>query len=66
MDPERIQELARRFAKPAIVIEEVEDAVQEAIRQAKGEALVLVTGSLFIAAGARETWSKIKVPVNKE
>lgn len=66
MDPERIQELARRYARPAIIIEEVQDAVREAIRQAKGEALVLVTGSLFIAAGARETWQGIKVPVNKE
>jgi dihydrofolate synthase/folylpolyglutamate synthase len=66
MDPERIQELARRYARPAIIIEEVQDAVREAICQAKGEALVLVTGSFFIAAGARETWPGIKVPVNKE
>lgn len=56
MDPNQLVKLAHRYGRSAVVIEEVQDAVKEAIRIADGEALVLVTGSLFIAAGARHTW----------
>jgi dihydrofolate synthase/folylpolyglutamate synthase len=56
MDPELLLELAHRFGRPAKVVEKVEDAVAEALRIAGNGALVLVAGSLFIAAGARWTW----------
>ncbi len=39
-----------------IVIPEVEDALEEALRLAGDDRLVLVTGSIFIAAGARHSW----------
>lgn len=60
-DPVELVDLAHRWGRPAKVIDKVEDALEEAIRVAAGEAVVLVTGSLFVAAGARESWyQKIK------
>ena len=56
MDPEELVDLAHRFGRPAKLVDTVEEALDEAVRLADGEALVLVAGSLFVAAGARETW----------
>jgi dihydrofolate synthase / folylpolyglutamate synthase len=56
MEPEKLMELVQRFGKPVKVVEAVEDALDAAIEMAGKEALVLVTGSIFVAAGARETW----------
>jgi dihydrofolate synthase/folylpolyglutamate synthase len=56
MEPERLVELAHHFGRPARVVQAVEDALEEALRLANGSAMVLVTGSLFVAAGARDTW----------
>jgi dihydrofolate synthase/folylpolyglutamate synthase len=56
MPPEQLVELAHRFGKPARVVEAVEDALEEAIRLAGDEEMVLATGSIFVAAGARHTW----------
>jgi dihydrofolate synthase/folylpolyglutamate synthase len=56
--PEYLVELAHRFGRPAKVVPAIEDALEEAIRLAEGEAMVLAAGSLFVAAGARETWYK--------
>jgi len=56
MQPEKLLALAQRFGKPAMIVEAVEDALEEAIQQAGEEKMVLVTGSIFVAAGARDTW----------
>jgi len=56
MDPVRLQKLAHRFGRSAKVVEKIEDALPEALRIAGENAMVLVTGSLFTAAGARFTW----------
>ena len=56
MDPERLVTIAHRYGKPAKAISAVEDALEEAMRLAEGETMVLVTGSIFVAAGARHTW----------
>jgi folylpolyglutamate synthase/dihydropteroate synthase len=56
MDPELLIELAHQHGRPAKIIEEIPAALEEAIRLSSGEALVLVAGSLFVAAGAREAW----------
>jgi len=56
MEPELLLELAHRFGRSAQVSEKIEDAMAEAIKIAGGDALVLVAGSLFVAAGARWTW----------
>ncbi len=63
--PETLVELAHRFGRPAKIVPAIEDALEEAIRLAEGEAMVLVAGSLFVAAGARETWyNRNQVPQN--
>lgn len=56
MEPEKIVELAHRHGRPAKATGSIEEALPEAIRLAQGRELVLVTGSLFVAAGAREVW----------
>jgi dihydrofolate synthase/folylpolyglutamate synthase len=56
IDPEKLVALAHRDGRPARVIEKVEEALPEAIRLAGQEALVLVTGSIFVAAAARDSW----------
>jgi dihydrofolate synthase / folylpolyglutamate synthase len=56
IEPEKIVELAHQHGKPAKVVPAVDEALWEAIKNAEGEAVVLVTGSVFVAAGARQTW----------
>ena len=62
IEPEPLVELAHRYGKPAKAVAAVEDALEEAIRMADGEALVLAAGSIFVAAAVRETWHKRKRP----
>jgi len=63
IEPERLVELAFPFEKPVRVVAKIEDAFIEAITVAGNDHLILGTGSLFIAAAARETWQKIKLSV---
>lgn len=56
MEPEELVDYAHRFGKPVMVIPAVEDALEEALSIAGEDELILVTGSIFIAAGARYTW----------
>jgi dihydrofolate synthase/folylpolyglutamate synthase len=56
--PQPILELAQRYGRPASLVAEIDDALTEAIKQAEGSAMVLATGSLFVAAGVRESWHK--------
>jgi len=56
MEPEKLKELVQNFGKPVKVVEAVESALEEAIQIAGKNAIVLVTGSIFVAAGARHTW----------
>ncbi|MBN2148178.1 MAG: bifunctional folylpolyglutamate synthase/dihydrofolate synthase [Anaerolineales bacterium] len=58
MEPQILVDLAHQFGKPAILVRDVADALDEAIRQAGSEALVLATGSIFVASGVRIAWSK--------
>jgi dihydrofolate synthase/folylpolyglutamate synthase len=66
LDPEKIVVLAHRYGRPANLVTEIEAALIEALRLAEGDALVLATGSLFVAAGVRETWLKKHQPVLDE
>lgn len=56
IDPEKLVALAHHFGRPARVVEKVEDALAEGLREAEDDAVVLVTGSIFVAAAARDTW----------
>ncbi len=55
-DPDILVELIHRFGKPAEIIPDVAEGLGEALRLAGSEAAVLVTGSIFVAAGARIAW----------
>lgn len=55
-DLEHLVELARPFGKPVLVVPEVVDAMEEAVRSASEKGLALATGSIFIVAGVREAW----------
>ncbi|MFM8319815.1 MAG: bifunctional folylpolyglutamate synthase/dihydrofolate synthase [Chloroflexota bacterium] len=55
-DPQVLVEMAARYGRDVTIVSEVKDALDEALRRLDGDHLVLVTGSIFIAAGARETW----------
>ncbi len=59
IEPEELVKLAHRFGKQAIALSSVEEALSEANRLAQREAAILVTGSIFIAAAAREAWPEI-------
>ncbi len=54
--PEDLVDLAHQFGKPAQAFATIEEALDEAIRLADREAVILICGSLFIAAGARVVW----------
>jgi len=56
VDPEKLVEMAHQFGCPAVVTESVEAALEEALRLAEKEAVVLVAGSIFVAAGIRDAW----------
>jgi dihydrofolate synthase/folylpolyglutamate synthase len=56
IEPDALVEIAHRFGRPVRVIQQVEDAVEEALQMVNENGLVLVTGSIFVAAGARHTW----------
>jgi dihydrofolate synthase/folylpolyglutamate synthase len=55
-DMDMLMQEAGRYLQNATVVAAIEDALAEALRRQTGDDLVLVAGSIFIAAGARETW----------
>jgi dihydrofolate synthase/folylpolyglutamate synthase len=54
--PEELTQLALPFGKPTQIVPAVEDALQVALAQADEKSLVLAAGSIFVAAGIRQTW----------
>ncbi len=55
-DPDLLVELVEKYDRPVQVIPDVADALGEAVRLANPGKLVLVAGSIFVAAGARIVW----------
>ena len=58
MEASNLVDLAHSFGVPARVVLPLEDALQAGLEEADGEAVVLATGSIFVAAAIRETWRK--------
>jgi dihydrofolate synthase/folylpolyglutamate synthase len=58
IDPEILRELAAPYTVPVHIIPEIVDAFREAERLAGREKLILVTGSIFVAAAVRIEWKK--------
>jgi len=54
MDPDMLVELAQQFGKKAIKTLSVEQGLDEAMLQAGKDAVIVVAGSIFIAAAVRE------------
>ena len=59
MDPEIIATVAQEFKKPVAIHNDVGSATQEALEKLGDEEVLLITGSVFIAAGGREAWQEI-------
>ena len=55
-DPQELLRIAEVFDCPAVVESSVESALLRAIQQVDNESIVLVTGSIFMAAEARHSW----------
>jgi dihydrofolate synthase/folylpolyglutamate synthase len=55
-DPVQLAQEAARHNQQVTIVPAVEDALAEGLRRLDDNSLLLVTGSIFIAAGARETW----------
>lgn len=58
MDAELMREKAAEYACQLIVVKEVGDALEKALQIAGDDHLVLVTGSIFVAASARIAWDE--------
>jgi dihydrofolate synthase/folylpolyglutamate synthase len=56
IDPEHLTGWAEKFDVPVHTVPAVENALELALRLVDEHSMVLVTGSLFVAAGARDTW----------
>jgi folylpolyglutamate synthase/dihydropteroate synthase len=54
MEPELLVELANQFGKHAVETQSVEEGLAEAIQLAGRDSVIMVTGSIFVAAAVRE------------
>jgi dihydrofolate synthase / folylpolyglutamate synthase len=59
IDPHQLVELTRPYGIPARAVPRIEGAMLEALQDSHKGRLVLVTGSLFIVAGARLVWQEL-------
>ena len=65
MDAEELVHLAHRFGRSAIAIKPIENALSRALDEAGDEAIVLVTGSVFVAAAAKDILSAVNHENNR-
>ncbi len=56
IDPARLVEWVQGYGRPVQVIDAVEAALPQALHLAGDSALVLATGSIFVAAAVRDSW----------
>lgn len=61
IEPQALLELASSAGLSGRVVECVRDALEKALQEAGGEAMVLVAGSIFVTAEAREAWFRSQV-----
>jgi folylpolyglutamate synthase/dihydropteroate synthase len=50
--------MARQFGCPAQATQSIEAGLEQALQASGGEAVVLVAGSLFVAAAMRDVWQE--------
>jgi dihydrofolate synthase/folylpolyglutamate synthase len=61
----KLVELAHQFGRPALATADITGALEQAIRLAGQDAAVVVAGSIFVAAAAREEWPSIQKRINE-
>ncbi|RKX76318.1 MAG: bifunctional folylpolyglutamate synthase/dihydrofolate synthase [Spirochaetes bacterium] len=57
--PEKLLEMLKKLKRNASIAECAEEALKRALKMTEPEELILVTGSLYLVADAREAWFKI-------
>lgn len=65
MPAKKLVELAHQFGRPAIATSDITIALEKALKLVKKDDAIVVAGSIFVAAAAREEWSKLKSAPNK-
>jgi dihydrofolate synthase/folylpolyglutamate synthase len=60
LQAEKLVELAQESGCPAIATSEISGALEEAYKRADHETAIIVAGSIFVAAAAREEWPLLK------
>jgi dihydrofolate synthase/folylpolyglutamate synthase len=58
ISPAHLVEFAQPFGVRVSDLPTVEEALDEALQAAGDDALLLVTGSIFVVAGVREAWMR--------
>lgn len=61
IEAEKLVELAHRCGRSAEAITPIEDALEVALDEAGQEAVILITGSIFVAAAAQEILAKYQI-----
>jgi dihydrofolate synthase / folylpolyglutamate synthase len=59
-DPQILVDLAHKFGKPARIILDVAEALHTALKINDENTIILVTGSIFVVAGARIAWEEMR------
>jgi len=57
--PEKLLEMLKKLKRNVSIAECAEEALKRALKMTEPEELILVTGSLYLVADAREAWFKI-------
>lgn len=60
MEPNILVDLAHKFGRPAKIITDINEALRTAVKIRSENTVILVSGSIFVAAGARIAWSELK------
>jgi dihydrofolate synthase/folylpolyglutamate synthase len=58
MEAEKLAELAKGYPCEVKVVKAIEDAFDQALKFSNSHSVVVVTGSIFVVAAARETWDR--------
>ena len=56
LDPAELARMASKYGKETIVAQDIEEAIDAAIKASTKDSLICVTGSVFLVGEARERW----------
>ncbi|MBU0526874.1 bifunctional folylpolyglutamate synthase/dihydrofolate synthase [Candidatus Micrarchaeota archaeon] len=65
-DPKLLVQIVEKHSKKGIIVEDVKKATKKAVEMAETGDIVLVTGSLFTVAEAREIWHQDDAKLGRE